>query len=428
MPYERKTYDILVSDKLKSILKEFESESVVASLLLKKRHNKEDLVENPINFISISNEDTSKISYMTQERMSIVDESEYWVSSRRFKAKPGSFISKIFKDISGKEVEKFSNLYKSHVSKPKFTFKVVSGESIRKYYHYSSHDSDRGSLGSSCMRYNSCQSYFNIYVDNKDIISMLVMLNEDGGVMGRALLWNINSHKLMDRIYTISDEELSFYFKKWASKKGYLHKSDQNWFNTLFFEQVGKNKQELKVKLNLKNDYVYYPYMDTFKFIDFEGGLYNYVPQDVDFRILCSSDGSKRDSDYLRFDSIDKILRYKNDSVRIDYLSIWTGKVNANWSDINDQYILKDDCKYDDELGDYIFIEEHENLNNVERIEERKKQLSKKKSGRSISSYFDSMLGDMGVDPTSLQSSQIQEIIRNFSEDWPQSIDIETEV
>jgi hypothetical protein len=136
MPYERKTHDVLVSDKLKAVLSEFESDSVVASLLLKKRHDKEDLVENPISFISISSDDVTKISYMTQDRMSIVNPDEYWTSSRRFQAKPGAFIGKIFKNIPAKEVEKFSNLYRSHVSKPKFTFKVVCGESIREYYHY----------------------------------------------------------------------------------------------------------------------------------------------------------------------------------------------------------------------------------------------------------------------------------------------------
>jgi hypothetical protein len=167
--------------------------------------------------------------------------------------------------------------------------------------------------------------------------------------------------------------------------------------------------------------------MDTFKFIDVDSGeLYNYIPEGVSFRILCSSDGSRHDSDYLRFDSIDKVFRYRNDAVFLDYLNIWTSQNNTSWSDVNDQYILNRDCRYDEEVDDSVFIGEYENLNSVERIEERKKQLSKRKSGRSISSYFDSMLGDIN-----LQSPHIQEIIRNLSErqqDWSQSIDIETEV
>ena len=416
MPYERKTHDVLVSDKLKAVLSEFESDSVVASLLLKKRHDKEDLVENPISFISISIDDVTKISYMTQDRMSIVNPDEYWTSSRRFQAKPGAFISKIFKNIPSKEVEKFSNLYRSHVNKPKFNFKVVCGESIREFYHYESYASDRGSLGVSCMKHSSCQDYLNIYVDNRDTVKMLVMLNECGGLMGRALLWDFESYKVMDRIYTSSDEELAFHFKKWASENGYLHKSDQNWFNTLFFEQVGQKKQELRLKVKLKfNGYRTYPYMDTFKFIDINSGeLYNYMPEGVSFRTLCSSDGSKHDSDYLRFDSIDKVFRYRGDSVYINYMDIWTSQNNTSWSDINDQYILNRDCRYDEELDDCVFIGEHENLNSVERIEERKKQVANRKSRIRSSSYFDSMLSDMD-----LNSPDIQRIIRALSDNSP---------
>lgn len=391
MPYERKTYDLLVSDELKSILVEFESDSIVASLLLKKRHNKEELVDNPINFISVSSQDPTKISYMTEERMSIVDPNEYWTSSRRFQAKPGSFISKVFKNITPKEVEKFSNLYRSHVNKPKFTFEVVSGESIREYYHYESYSSDRGSLGVSCMKHSSCQDYLNIYVDNKDIVKMLVMLNENGGLMGRALLWDFDSYKIMDRIYTSSDEELAFHFKKWAIENDYLHKSEQNWFNSLFFEQAGQKKQELKLKIKLQsNEYRTYPYLDTFKFIDESGQLYNYMPEEVSFKILCSSDGSKHNSDYLRFDSIDKVFRYRSDAVFLDYLNIWTSQNNTNWSEVNNQYILSKDCEYKENLRDYIFIGEYENLNNPTKIEEVSERKVKRSSFRD---YYDQLLG-----------------------------------
>ena len=38
MAYERKTYDLFISDDLKTILEQIKSESVVADLLLKRRH------------------------------------------------------------------------------------------------------------------------------------------------------------------------------------------------------------------------------------------------------------------------------------------------------------------------------------------------------------------------------------------------------
>jgi len=365
MPYERKTIDILVSDKLKDILKEIEHDSEVARLLLKRRHDKEDLVENPVNYVSISTDDKSKISYLTEDRKKDISEVDYWTSSRRFQTKPGSFIGKVFKNISGKEVEKFSNLFRSQSVKQTFDFKVVKGEKIRMYYDYQSYADDSGSLGASCMKHEHCMEYLNMYVDNVNHISMLVMLNDDGGLMGRALLWNFESYKIMDRIYTINDEYFSYYFKQWATTNGYLYKSEQNWCNTLNFEQIGSKKQELKLSVKLEfSTYKYYPYLDTFKFIDIKNEvLYNYQPEDVNFKTLCASDGTKFSKDYLKFDDIDKVFMYEGDSVKVDYLKIVTHRKNVEWSQLNDCVILRKDCVYNEELSDFVFSGDYSHLN-----------------------------------------------------------------
>jgi hypothetical protein len=377
MPYERKTHDLLISDELKEILESFEAESIVASLLLKKRHDKDELVDNPINFISISREDRTKISYMTQERMAQIDISEYWTSSRRFQTKPGAFISKIFKNISSKEVEKFSNLFRSQAVKPKFEFKVVSGERIRDLYYYESYAIDKGTLGASCMKHENCQKYLDIYTENKDQLQMLAMFNEHGELMGRALLWSFDSYKIMDRIYTICDEDLSFYFKQWATQNGYLYKSEQNWYNTQQFEQVGQKKQTIKLELKIKNSsFRYYPYMDTFKFQDSETGyLYNYLIDHPRMRTLCSSEGNRYEHNYLRSDGVDNVLRHQGDCNWVEYMGFYTHCNNVQWSDINDQYILTKDVKHDNVINDYIFNEEFDRFNNKELIEKRKKEI-----------------------------------------------------
>lgn len=373
MPYERKTYDLFISDELREVLSEFESDSVVASLLLKKRHDKEDLVDEPVNFISISREDKTKISYLTPERISLIDISEYWTSSRRFQAKPGAFISKIFKNISSKEVEKFSNLFRATVSKPKFTFEIVSGEKIKYYYHYESYSQDRGTLGSSCMKHDNCQSFLDIYTQNSDVVSMLIMKDEDERLMGRTLLWKFDSYKIMDRIYTICDEDLAFHFKTWATKNGFLYKSEQNWYNTLNFEQLGQKRQELHLKIKLTNfSFRRYPYVDTFKFINLDTGeLTNYIPDGANFKTLCSSDGSYYDSRHLIFDGIDRVLRHRSEVVSIEYLGICTHSNNAQWSEINSQFILHRDLKYDDQVEDVIFTGEYSHLNNSKKIKEK---------------------------------------------------------
>jgi hypothetical protein len=407
MAYERKTFDLIISEELRAVLSEIESDSLVAKLLLKKRHDKEDLVEDPINFISVA-QDKTKISYLTTDRIAkIEDPSLYWSSSRRFAVKPGGFISKLFKDIPAKEVEKFSNLYRAQSNKAKFTFNVVEGNHIKTYYHINSYAQERGTLGASCMKYDNCQDYLGIYTENTDKVKLLVMLNEYGGLMGRALLWDFETVKIMDRIYTIADEEFLFQFKKWATDNGYLYKSEQNWYNTLFFENLSTEKKELKLDIKLDNfQFRRYPYVDTFKFFDEEKGLLlNYMPSGDEFRTLCASDGGKYGSDYLVFDDIDRVLRHRGDSVYVRYLDIRTSHSNVNYSEIHDQYILCRHARYDEEIGEYLFNEEYDRFNNTERINERREYLKKRREEmekrnsqprrkKSNSSWIESLIGN----------------------------------
>ena len=380
MAYERKTCDIFVSDKMKDILTQIQHESVVAHLLLKKRHHIEDLVEDPINYISVSETDPGKISYLTKDRIEKVVESDVWTTSSRFITKPGTFVGKIFKDISSKDVERFSNLYKSISKKAKFNLRVVSGEEIRRFYYYESYQSDRGTLGASCMKHDSSQKLLRIYSDNPEQVKMLVMLDENELLMGRALLWNFDSYKIMDRIYTVCDEDLSPWFKRWATENGYLFKSEQNWYNTLQFERIGDKKQELKLKLTLKNkDHSYYPYMDTFKFVDDEGTIYNYQPAG-NFFTLTTTDGGRHSDNHLRFDGIDRVYRYSHETVYLDYLNLYTHQPKCFYSESNDCYILRKDAVMCEESRDYIFGDQWNHLNNVEVIQDRIKRYSDRPS------------------------------------------------
>ncbi len=380
MPYERKTSDILISDELKSILSEIESQSLVAQLLLKKRHAKEDLAEGHVNWISVSTQDKSKISYITQERAEQMDEAEVWTSSKRFHAKPGGFIGKIFKNIPGKEVELFSTLFRNMACRPSFSFKVVKGESIRSLYHYDAYESDCGSLGASCMRYDNCQGLMDIYVENSDIISMLAMKNEDGGLIGRALLWDFDGYKIMDRIYTTNDEKYAFYFKEWATKNNYLFKSAQNWFDTMNFERIGDKKQKLKLEIKLgSSEYRRYPYMDTFKFYSPDKGTFSNFQPEGRFQTVCSPDGSTYGSDYLVLDIVDDVFRYRHDAVYVSYLNGYTSCGNTVYSEVNDEHILSKDSVYDEVICDYVFREDELNC---DRVAERRAHIKKREEER----------------------------------------------
>lgn len=426
MAYERKTYDLFISDELKEVLEQIKSESVVADLLLKRRHSKEDLVDDPINFVSISSQDSTRISYLTTERIGMINEGEFWTSSRRFHMKPGGFISKVFKNISAKDVEIFSNLYRSEVRKPKFEFKIVNGEDIRRYYHYDYHANDYGSLGVSCMRHESCQKLFNMYVENPDKISLLLMLNEDGRVMGRTLLWNFDGNKIMDRIYSVNDEQLPFYFKKWATENGYHYKSQQNWYNSIQFERLGEGKKLLKLDVKLDSfDFRYYPYMDTFKFFNPDTGTFsNYRPEGRDHYTLCSSDGSKYDWNYLVYDDYDKVYRHRGETVFIEYLDINAHPDRCNYSDLMDRYILSHHSEWRDDIRDYVFTGEYTHLNDDCRINQRLKDIEENEKQREYrrirrsSSEINQLINTLNSSGELDMSSLYNRIVNSISDEY----------
>ena len=110
MTYERKTSDIFTTTEFRNILKEFEDKSEYAKLLLRKRLPKDILQDDHINYFDKSQSEPTKISYLTPDRIESISQSEdddFWSNSRRYKGKPGAFLNKVFKNVSGREGEKF---------------------------------------------------------------------------------------------------------------------------------------------------------------------------------------------------------------------------------------------------------------------------------------------------------------------------------
>jgi len=372
MPYVRKTADILVSEDLKDVLYQIRDNSEIARLLLRERHNLETLIDNHVNYISFAKNDKSKLSYLSPDRFDSVD-GNYWGSSKRFVVKPGGLIKKLFKDMSEKEVDKFTTLLRNIQNAPKYTFKVVKGEEIRNWYLYEKYADQSDSLGNSCMKHSGCQRYLDIYVQNPDIINMLIMLDREGMLMGRALLWNLPDVNIMDRIYTINDNDYQFQFKKWADENEFIYKREQKWNNTLFFETKGESLyKEISLKLT-HSDYRYYPYFDTFKFFDFKTKtFYNYLPENKeDILTISQPDGSRQDAYYLAQDGKSKLFYHHHDTVELPYLGYRVFSGHVHYSEINDYHLHKDDSHYDDELRDWVFNDDSKN--NQENLKERER-------------------------------------------------------
>ena len=126
---------IQISEKLKDILVEIKDTSEIAKMLLD-GVPQENLVKDFVDYISISESDPTKISYLNQERIEIVNRlgEDIWKSPKRYHCKPGGFVQKIFKGINSKSIEIFSNQYKSHLYEKQFQFKLVSGDEIAQNY------------------------------------------------------------------------------------------------------------------------------------------------------------------------------------------------------------------------------------------------------------------------------------------------------
>ena len=206
----------------------------------------------------------------------------------RTSIKIGRFVRKFvnenairYYEINDRMIEQFVNMFKSYFTQDESMLEIVEGKDIMKYYREDSYHTDgfrrSGSLWNSCMRQHERNSFMKLYADNPGSVKMLVYLDGEGQVRARALLWeDVRAHhdaearyKVMDRIYSFYDHDVSF-FKDWAAKNGYLSKLDQNAKSERIFslrEGSDEHAQFMDLYVILEDSgQEFYPYLDTFKF------------------------------------------------------------------------------------------------------------------------------------------------------------------
>lgn len=237
----------------------------------------------------------------------------------------GRFVSKIFREVIKSEIsdstlEKFINHYKSLHDFEKDAssrIQLVSGEDIRKWYLADNYSEIKGQLGSSCMRYESCQKYLDIYVENPEVCQLLILwANEQKTkISARALVWKLTNGKtVMDRIYSVADYEQNL-FKDWAKQQGWTHVS----------QLTGQNTIQLQ-----KSTFDYYPYMDNFCYLN------------IDSKILTNS-GSLSDSGWFQLQNTDG--SYSSDD-------------NTVWSEYHGEYLDRDNAVYCDDVDSYVHVDD----------------------------------------------------------------------
>ena len=175
------------------------------------------------------------------------------------------------------QIEEFVNKYKTEFDKLNDVFKqfeIVKGADIAKWYkeenyQHQSDSSPIGTLGKSCMRQKPSR-FFDIYVQNPDVCSLLILKTEDGKKLrARALVWELQSPPgitYMDRTYTHSDADFDL-FRQYAEKKGWYRRPTNDYNNSQ--EMIDPNGKKvdmghLEVKVD-NEDYLYYPYVDTIR-------------------------------------------------------------------------------------------------------------------------------------------------------------------
>lgn len=231
-------------------------------------------------------------------------------NSQGGRLKIGKLIKKIVPDAVDHTIEKLVNLLKSY--KSGFEIKVVEGDEIEKYYKKESCQPG-GSLGNSCMAGKSAEFkyIFDIYTKNPQVVKLVVVLDNRGMCVSRALLWKVsellpyyNTEKFysnmknfkeegwfnvegefqfLDRVYFVRDWHEQMIFN-WAKEKGIAHK----WGSQMRWNGQVTSVPNCKIRLN-KIAYRNFPYLDTFKYYDVKSATISNYQKEGDFDITSTS-------------------------------------------------------------------------------------------------------------------------------------------
>lgn len=239
------------------------SDNVFAKALLGDTYCKEML------YLSDDKDDPGRITFIEPDKLKKYGYFFRWSKKRRSDRTAARTIRIIFPDFRDSSYEEFHNLFLStisKVSKDRYTYRIVSGEDIRKYYHYINYADNTDSLGGSCMKGDREQTFLNIYTENPKNVNLCVALNKEGKVVARCLIWLVDGKTYFDRIYSIN-LEVEIRMHGYLTKKKFVQISQKNCIKPSTVPQ-------LNIKLDA-HDFKYYPYMDTLCFLTSNGTLNN---------------------------------------------------------------------------------------------------------------------------------------------------------
>ena len=239
-----------------------------------------------------------------------------------------------------------------------YTIEEVSGEAVRHWYHRDNYQSHRGELGSSCMSYDRCQEYLDLYCKNPRQVSLLILKSAEGRLIGRALLWNLdNGERFMDRVYSVLDSDREV-FHRHARENGWVYRSSPG---EILKGKASYSEDLLSVTLET-TDFGLYPYLDTLRYLGEDGRLSTFFsPGD---KLLNRTDGGHAyDDDYdYSDDRFDESLKFSTDLENLLYELQKSGDKIAKllvWLNGSDVYPDKEDINFlelSSEINKFSFI------------------------------------------------------------------------
>ena len=286
---------------------------------------------------------TFEVSFLPKDKEPVYVSEGVWSKTNRQSGRPIRIIQKLIKrKFTNYQYEQLNNLLKARIVDDG-ELVIVEGEDIRKYYNCENNNPG-GTLENSCMRYDECQKYLDIYVDHA---KMLVLLNRvTDKISGRAIVWQIGDKTFMDRVYYTKDHMLDVFINYAKEHKWYYREynslldtgDSQSWYGPNDDYQ-NPNTWNLKIHVGY---YDYFPYIDSFRYF-LDRDLYDYP---IDGYESCDcTDGSTSDSSYC----------YCCEECGAEY---WGREDELPdeiyWSDHDECYYCTDCCTWNDYVDDYV--------------------------------------------------------------------------
>src|ERR1035437_115584 len=347
---------LLVSDDVGEILSNIKSK--VGSQIWDFINTKSD-IKTDYNTLGLSDKNDELFFLADTKTQKIVAGGESPFGSNKQAMKIGRIARAILQKngvvASDKEIEEFVNEYKAEfdihkgkvIPEENQKIKLVQGRDIRFWYHidnYAHVDALPGSeLGKSCMRHSRCADYFDIYVDNPEQCKLLIYLDDDDKLIGRALFWKIDTpsdcNYYLDRIYVINSSDkkvmVNWILDKFKTSIIAFYDTANVVNDNMYTGSASKSNIELKNG----GDFDQYPYMDTFYFYtpsdsmlsSYDGeleltdvdGYNNHYDEDEDDYIYCEHEGQSFPSDEVVYSNFQGINMLQNNAIHSDRLGDW---------------------------------------------------------------------------------------------------------